>query len=83
MRVVFSMLGLLIALLVVGLLAKKQFSAVPLVPPKNAAAASAGVTLPATTPGASPQVQSQQIQQQIKQSVEAAMQQPRAIPEEP
>lgn len=83
MRVVFSMLGLLIALLVVGLLAKKQFSTVSLAPPKNAAAVSAGVTLPATTPGASPQMQSQQIQHQIKQSVEAAMQQPRVIPEEP
>lgn len=83
MRAVFSVLGLLIVLLVVGLLAKKQFSSLPLASPQNAAAASAGVVLPTTTPGASPQMQSQQIQQQIKQSVEAAMQQPRAMPEEP
>ena len=83
MRAVFSLLGLLIVLLVVGLLAKKQFSTLPLVPPQNPAAASAGVALPSTTPGATPHMQSQQIQQQIKQSVEATMQQPRAMPEEP
>ncbi len=83
MRAVFSVLSLLIVLLIVGVLAKKQFGALPVVPSQNPSAANAGVTLPATSPGATPQVQSQQIQRQIKQSVEAAMQQPRPMPEEP
>ncbi|NML86715.1 hypothetical protein [Polaromonas sp.] len=82
MRAIFGVLGLLIVLVVVGVLAKKQLGALSLVPPQNPAAANAGVTLPATSPGATPQAQSQQIQQQIKQSVEAAMQQPRPMPEE-
>lgn len=83
MRAIFSLLSLLIVLAVVGVLAKKQFGAMPVVATQNRAAAAAGVTLPAISPGATPQAQSQQIQQQIKQSVEAAMQQPRPMPEEP
>lgn len=82
MRAVFGVLSLLIVLLTVGILAKKQFGALPVMVAPSAAA-NAGVTLPATSPGVTPQVQSQQIQQQIKQSVEAAMQQPRSVPEEP
>ncbi|MEO7399846.1 MAG: hypothetical protein ABIV07_03620, partial [Polaromonas sp.] len=77
MRAVFGVLSLLIVLLTVGILAKKQFGALTVVPTQNPSAANAGVTLPATSPGATPEAQSQQIQQQIKQSVEAAMQQPR------
>ena len=83
MRAIFSILSLLIVLAVVGVLAKKQFGALPLVATQNRAAVNAGVTLPATAPGATPQAQSQQIQRLIKQSVEAAMLQPRAMPEEP
>jgi multidrug efflux pump subunit AcrB len=74
MRAMFSIVGLLLALAIVGLLVKKQLGSQVAVPP------AAGV--PATSAGASPQVQSQQIQQQVKQAVEGAMQQARPMPDE-
>jgi multidrug efflux pump subunit AcrB len=80
MKALFSILSLLIVLAVVGLLAKKQLSAVSSTPvsvPGNT-----DVAMPTTTPGATPQQQSQQIQQQVKQSVEAALQQARPLPDE-
>lgn len=80
MRSIFSVLGLLLVLVVVGVLAKKQLGAVNVQP--IAGTAESGVTLPPTTPGATPQQQSQQIQQQVKQSVEAAMQQARPMPDD-
>lgn len=80
MRAIFSILGLLIVLAVVGMLAKKQLGALTSSPAK--APAESGVLVPSTAPGANVQQQSQQIQQQIKQSVDAAMQQPRAMPDE-
>ena len=79
MRAVFSLLGLVLALLVVGLLVKKQMTGVA----KPAA--------PVVTTGSTPQPnpsgvytpqQSEQIQQQMKQAVEAAMQQPRPMPDD-
>ncbi len=84
MRAVFSVIGLLIVLAVVGVLAKKQLSALSVAPVgmQSPAAAVQTVTLPATSPGATPEVQSRQIQQQIKQTVEAAMQQPRPMPDD-
>ena len=78
MRLVFGIVSLLVALAVVGLLAKKQLGAVPvsqtLEPASQAAAAPGG-------PGGtkSPQLQSPQIQTQVRQSVEAAMQRPRTV----
>ncbi|MEJ8848037.1 hypothetical protein [Variovorax rhizosphaerae] len=67
-----GLVGLVLALVIVGLLAKKQMSTL--------------------TPAAAPPVagrptpnvreQSQQIQQHVRQQVEAAMQQPRAMPDE-
>lgn len=81
MRAIFSLMGLLVVLAIVGMLVKKQLGAVSVTPVPASSAADAGVSLPAVTPGATPQAQSQQIQQQIKQSVEAAMQQPRPMPE--
>jgi hypothetical protein len=72
MRAIFSIIGLVIVLVVVGLLAKKQLSSV------SSAAITlpvdSGVVLPVTTPGSTPQQQSQQIQEQVKKSLEAAMQ---------
>ncbi len=73
MKAGMGILGLLLALLVVGLLAKKQLGAVSVTAPGNPA----GISVPAGTP----QQQSQQIQDQIKKSVEDAMQQKR--PESP
>jgi len=72
MRGVFGVLGLLIALAVVAVLAKKQMSAVTVTVP--------GIASPA--PGTTPQQQSQQIQKQIGQSVENSLQQARPMPED-
>ncbi|MBK5205048.1 MAG: hypothetical protein JJD98_06470 [Polaromonas sp.] len=79
MRAIFGVMSLLIALAVVGVLAKKQLSAL--------SAATVPVQLPtsadsAITSHATPQAQSQQLQQQIKQSVENAMQQARPMPDD-
>ncbi|AMM26342.1 hypothetical protein [Variovorax sp. PAMC 28711] len=71
---IFGLVGLLVAVLIVGLLVKKQFTSVaaPTLPP--------GPTTP--SPAGSVKDQSQQIQQQYKQAIDAAMQQPRKLPEE-
>jgi UPF0716 family protein affecting phage T7 exclusion len=68
MRAIFSVLGLLLVVAIVGLLAKKQLSTT--------------IAVPDTTPGTTVQQQSQQIQQQVKQSVDAAMQQARPMPDD-
>lgn len=69
MRAFFGIASLLIALAIVGVLAKKQLGGTASV-------------APGATPGASPQQQSQQIQQQIKQTVEGTLQQARPMPED-
>ena len=74
MRGIFSIVGLLVALAIVGLLVKKQLGTQVTVP------AAPGV--PAVSADAPPQVQSQQAQQQVKQAVEGALQQARPMPEE-
>jgi len=66
----FGLIGLVLALLIVGWLAKRQMGAL-VTPPMTASSA----------PAASVRDQSQQIQQQIKQSLDAAAQ-PRAMPDE-
>ena len=69
---ILSLLALVVVLLIVGLLAKKQLAPVP-------------VVLPGAEPSASAPAhvrdQSQQIQQQFKQSLDAAMQQ-RPMPDD-
>jgi hypothetical protein len=84
MRAVLGVLSLLIALLVIGLLAKKQLGAVSAAPVRLQAQlpADAVVALPQVSPGATPQQQSQQIQQQIRQTLESALQQARPLPDE-
>ena len=64
-----GLIGLVLALAIVGLLVKKQLGSAcaPARPP------AAGSRAPA---------QSQQIQQQFKQSLDAAMQQPRPMPDD-
>jgi hypothetical protein len=71
MRAIFGVVGLLVVVLIVGVLAKKQLSA-GVAPP---VAGVPGSSAPAATP--------QQQVQQFKQAAEAAMQQPRPMPEEP
>ena len=80
MRAAFGILSLLLALAIVGLLAKKQLAAtrstVPVLQPA-AGAAGDGAAAPATV-----RAQNQQVQQQYKQAVEGLMQQPRPMPDD-
>ena len=70
MKAIFSVLGLLIVVAVIGVLAKKQLSA-GVAPP----AATQGVTAPSGTP--------QQQVKQFEQAVQGAMQQaPRTTPDD-
>ncbi len=73
MRAFFGIVGLLVTLAIVGILVKKQMTAVTTVAPPGVQA------LPA---GATPQQQSQNIQKQIGQTVENTMQQARPMPED-
>lgn len=83
MRVVFGILSLLIALAVVGLLAKKQMSSLSVAPVRAQAPATADpVAVPAPLPSATPQAQSQQMQQQVRQTVEGTLQQARPMPDD-
>lgn len=70
MRIVFSVLGLLIVVAIIGVVAKKQLTSVP----APAAANTSGVAAPTGTP-------KQQVDQ-FKQSVENAMQQSRPVTDE-
>ena len=72
MRGVFGVIGLLLALAIVGVLAKKNLSMVTTVPPPAGMASA--------PPGSTVQQQSQLLQQQVKQSVDNAMQQARPMP---
>jgi triacylglycerol esterase/lipase EstA (alpha/beta hydrolase family) len=84
MRAIFGVMSLLIVLVVVGMLAKKQLVAMSATQShlQSPALAEQPANLPSTSAGATQQVRSQQIQQQIKQSVEAAMQQARPMPDD-
>jgi len=73
MRGLFSIVGLLVVLAIVGLLVKKQLGTPVAVP--------SAPGMPAVSADAPPQVQSQQAQQQVKQAVDSAMQ-ARPMPDE-
>ena len=73
MRGVFSLLGLVVVLMLVGLLVKKQMAPAALPAPVGAASAPAGGTVVQ---------QSQQIQRDVQKAVVDAMQQPRPMPED-
>lgn len=75
MRAIFSILGLLVVVALVGFLAKKQLTDVSNI--KVQPQEGAQVAVPQTSPGATPRQQSEQIGQQVTQSIEAAMQQQR------
>lgn len=81
MRSIFSVMSLLLVLVVVGILAKKQLGTTLAAPTnqQNTVLVDQSVTLPATSAGAKPEVQIQQIQQQINRSVEAATEQTRSV----
>jgi len=71
MRAIFSVVGLLLVVMIVGLLAKKQLTSVPA---PAGTGPSAGVVAPAGTPR-------QQVQQ-FQQAVQESMQQPRPMPDD-
>ncbi len=81
MKGLFGLVGLLVALAIVGVVVKKQLAATQQSVP---ALAVPGVPAKPAGSDAAPTVreQSQQVQQQYKQAVEAAMQQPRPMPED-
>ena len=74
MRMIFGVLTLLFAVAIVGVLAKKQLSAVSAPPPLVPAASGAPVAAPTGTP--------QQQVQQVQQQVQDLMSQPRPMPDE-
>ena len=78
MRGVFGMVGLVVALAIVGVLAKKQLASTQAVVPSLQVPGAAPVPAPTGTV----REQSQQVQQQYKQALEAAMQQARPLPDE-
>jgi hypothetical protein len=88
MRILFGIGGLLVVLAIVAVLSKKQLSAVSEIkipqPVGVGAGADAGAAGAVPSPNANATVkeQSQQIQQQYKQAIDAAMQQPRALPDD-
>lgn len=73
MRAIFGVLGLLIALAIIAMLAKKQMAALTITPPSGVASAPEGATV---------KQQSQYLQQQIKQNIESSLQQPRPMPDD-
>ena len=78
MRGVFGMVGLVVALAIVGVLAKKQLVSTQAVVPSLQVPGAAPVPAPTGTV----REQSQQVQQQYKQALEAAMQQARPLPDD-
>ena len=81
MRALFSIVGLLVVLAIVGMLARSQLSSRNTVKLPAAPDGAAAVTIQ-VDPNANVQQQSQQIQQQFKAAAEAAVQQPRAMPDD-
>ena len=78
MKGVFSLIGLLLSLALVGFLVKKQIASTQQIVPSLQAPATEGAQSAASAPGPSPR----QIQQQFKQAVQDAVQQPRTVPDE-
>ena len=78
MRGVFGMVGLVVALAIVGVLAKKQLVSTQAVVPSLQVPGAA----PVPAPTGSVREQSQQVQQQYKQALESALQQPRPLPDD-
>jgi hypothetical protein len=77
MRILLGLGGLLVVLAIVAVLSKKQLSTVNDIKVPTPAGASVSVN-----PNATVKEQSQQIQQQYKQAIDAAVQQPRAMPDD-
>jgi hypothetical protein len=79
MKGVFGLVGLLLALVIVGVVVKKQLDSTSQRVPALAPAVPGGV---ASEPATTVREQSQQVQQQYKQAVDGLMQQPRPMQDE-
>ena len=77
MKNVLGLVSLLITLLLVGVLAKKQLA--PSASSGVAIPSAAGVLLPTTSPVSSLETQAVPLPQQVKQAVEASLQQARPV----
>ncbi|MEO7128492.1 MAG: hypothetical protein ABI040_06440 [Rhodoferax sp.] len=82
MKGVFSLIGLLIALGLVGLLVKKQLAATQQAIPALQLPAVQGAASPGSVPPTTVKQQSRQIEQQYKQAIEGAMQKSRPVPDD-
>lgn len=71
-----GLIGLLLALAIVGLLVKKQMGS--MAAPALPAISDGGATIAAPAPASNPK----QVQEQFKQSLDAAMQQQRPMPDD-
>jgi hypothetical protein len=81
MRSIFGIVGVLVVLVIVSMLAKKQLSAVGQLP--QALPSMPGVAAPeVSAPNASVAEQSQALQQQVKQSVESSLEKAQQLREE-
>lgn len=81
MRGVFGLVGLLVALGVVGFVVKKQLASVNApVPALQLPASATGLPVPA--PGANAAEQSRQVQEQFRQALDSAVQQARPLPDD-
>lgn len=79
MKGLFGLVGLLLALVIVGVVVKKQLDTTSQRVPALAPTVPGGT---ASAPAATVREQSQQVQQQYKQAVEGLMQQPRPLQDE-
>lgn len=82
MRAIFGVLSLVVVLLVVAVLAKKQLTSTQQAVPVLALPALTGPDGTLVKQGATAQEQSQQVQQQYKQAIDNAMQQTRPVPDD-
>ncbi|QDL37612.1 hypothetical protein [Rhodoferax sediminis] len=82
MRGFFGLAGLLIALVIVGVLVKKQLAATQQAIPALQLPAVQGAAGPDAAPAATARQQSRQIEQQYKQAIEGAMQKARPVPDD-
>ena len=82
MKGVFGLVGLLIALALVGLLVKKQLAATQQAIPALQLPAVQGEAGPDAAPATTVKEQSRQIEQQYKQAIEGAMQKSRPVPDD-
>jgi Flp pilus assembly protein TadG len=76
MRALFGIVGLLVVVLIIGMLAKKQLAA------GTAPAARAGEAAGTSLPAGTPKQRVEQFQQAVQGAVQGAVQQARPIPDD-